>query len=75
MQQKIQEDRIFSLLSNDSMQNPERILKSFEKDIEEISKDYLNLSGKVKIRYKQTDNGLLFFVEIPATSVRSLFYF
>lgn len=75
MQQKIREsDRVFSILLNDSRQDPERILKSFESEIEDVAKDYLNLNGKVKLRYKITGQGLVFFAEIPASSVRSLFY-
>lgn len=66
-------DRMFSVLANDSYKSPERIRPVLEAEITEIAKEYLNLSGDVKLRYKLTDSGLVFIAEIPTESVKNIF--
>jgi len=74
MKNLIESERMFSLLAKDSYKNPEKILPIFQAEITKLSEEFLNLNGQVKVRYKITESGLLFFVEIPATSIRSIFY-
>lgn len=64
---------MFSVLANDSYKNPERIRPVLEAEITEIAKEYLNLSGDVKLRYKLTNSGLVFIAEIPTESVKNIF--
>ena len=66
-------DRMFDVLANDSYKNPEKIRPVLEAEIREIAKEYLNLSGEVKLRYKFTDSGLVFVAEIPTESVKNIF--
>lgn len=74
MKSKIENnDRMFSLLANDSFKNPEKIRPILEAEISDVAKEYLNLNGKVKLRYKISENGLVFNAEIPAESVKAIF--
>ena len=73
MNQKIEGNRIFSVLSGDK-QNPEKILNYLRAEITEVAKQYVNLCGKVEVRYRLTQDGLNFMIEIPVSSVRGMFY-
>lgn len=66
-------ERIFSVLRNDQYQNPEKILPYLKSEIKAVVSDYLNLNGDVVVRYKVTEEGLLFMVEIPASSLKGVF--
>ncbi len=65
--------RMFSVLANDSYKNPEKIINLLSAEFKIVAEQYLNLDGDIKVRYKISDNGLLFFVEMPAKSVRNIF--
>ena len=65
--------RMFSVLANDSYKNPEKIINLLSEEFKIVAEQYLNLDGDIKVRYKISDNGLLFFVEMPAKSVRNIF--
>lgn len=74
MSNKICENgRIFSVLRNDQYQNPEKMLPYLKSEIKAVVGDYLNLNGEVVVRYKLTQEGLLFMVEIPASSLKGVF--
>ena len=74
MNQKIDgNQRIFSVLTNDQYQNPEKILPYLRAEIREVAKEYLNLNGDIIVRYKITENSLVFMVEVPASSVKGMF--
>lgn len=64
---------MFSVLANDSYKNPEKIINLLSEEFKIVAEQYLNLDGDIKVRYKISDNGLLFFVEMPAKSVRNIF--
>lgn len=64
---------MFSVLANDSYKNPEKIINLLSAEFKIVAEQYLNLDGDIKVRYKISDNGLLFFVEMPAKSVRNIF--
>lgn len=65
--------RMFSVLANDSYKNPEKIINLLSAEFKIVAEQYLTLDGDIKVRYKISDNGLLFFVEMPAKSVRNIF--
>ena len=44
-------------------------------EIRQIAEDFVVLGGEVKLRYKLTPDGYLFMAEIPASSIKNLFYF
>lgn len=67
-------DRISSMLYSDRFSDPEIITSVLRAEIEQLVKSYLCLSDSVKVRYKFTDDGLLFMVEIPTKSVKRCGY-
>ena len=62
------------MLVNDSYSNPEKILNILKAEITQIAKDYLNLLGEIKIRYKSTSEGLIFMIEMPASGIKPMFF-
>lgn len=75
MRFKIDEnDRISTMLYSDRFSDPEIITPVLRTEIEQLVKNYVYLSGDVKVRYRQTDEGLLFMIEIPAESVKKCGY-
>jgi len=66
-------DRITTILKNDLLGTPERILPSLKSEIKSACKNYLNLSGDIVLRYRYSDEGIIFFTEIPANSVKNMF--
>lgn len=73
MRYKIEEDdRMSTMLSSDRFTNPENITPILKSEIQQIARDYLLLSGDLKVRYRQTENGLLFMVEIPTSGVKNV---
>ena len=75
MNYKIENDRVYSVIANDSCQNPEKVKEYLEAEIEYVSSAYLNICGKVKLRYRLTEDGIIFFAEIHASSVKPMFKF
>ena len=75
MRQKIEENRVFSIIKKDTLNDPEKILPSFKSEIGQSAEDFVVLGGEVKLRYKLTPDGYLFMAEIPASSIKNLFYF
>lgn len=75
MKDRIEENRVFSMIKRDSMNDPEKIVPSFKSEIKQVAEDYLVLNGDVKLRYRLTQDGYVFMAEIPASSIRTLFYF
>ena len=75
MKNCIEENRCFSIIKRDSFNDPEKIIPSLKSEIKQIAEDYLVLSGEVKLRYRLTSDGYVFMAEIPASSIKNLFYF
>lgn len=75
MRERIEENRVFSIIKRDTKNDPEKIVPSLRSEIKQIAEDYLVLSGDVKLRYRLTDDGYVFMAEIPASSIKTLFYF
>lgn len=75
MKERIEENRVFSIIKRDAKNDPEKIVPSLRSEIKQIAEDYLVLCGDVKLRYRLTDEGYVFLAEIPASSIKTLFYF
>ena len=67
-------DRCFSLLANDSYVNPEKITPILKAELTQVAREYLNIAGDVKVRYKMGNEGLVFMIEIPTNGVKPIFY-
>ena len=66
-------DRVCNVLRSDMVGNPERVLPSLKNEIKLACKDYVNINGDVMLRYRFSDDGIIFFTEIHAKSIKNMF--
>ena len=75
MQNVIEEDRLFSMLSNDNVLSPERTRIILTSEVQRVVKDYLELTEEIKVRYKMVDEEIVFMIEMRAKKIKPFGYF
>ena len=66
-------ERIYSVLSGDQYQNPNKVMPYLKAEIRSAVSDYLNLNSDIVLRVRQTNEGYVFMVEIPVSSIKGVF--
>lgn len=65
-------NRLESVIKSDVQSVSEQMLNLLENEIEYAVKNFVSLSGKVKVRYVKNGENLKFMVEFEAERVRPL---
>lgn len=68
------EDRLFSMISEDNRPSPERTRIVLTSEIQRVVKDYLELTGEVKVRFKMVDEEIVFMIEMRAGRIKPFGY-
>ena len=67
-------NRLSCILEGDKMFDPQRICQILEKELEPIISNFLDLEGKVKVRYKKENLQNIFFIEFAAQRIKPIGY-
>jgi len=68
------DDRLFSMISEDNRTSPERTRIVLTSEIQRVVKDYLELTGEVKVRFKMVDEEIVFMIEMHASRIKPFGY-
>lgn len=67
-------NRLSCILEGDKMFAPQRVCQILEKELEPIIVNFLELEGRVKVRYKKENAHNIFFVEFAAQRIKPIGY-
>ena len=74
MREYMEDDRLLSMLSVDNVNSPERTRIVLSSEIQRVVRDYLELTEKIKVRYKLIDEEIIFMIEMHASKVKPIGY-
>ena len=74
MENLLKEDRLFSMLSDDNINSPERTRIVLTSEVQRVVKDYLELTEEIKVRFKMIDEEIVFMIEMHASRIKPFGY-